>query len=240
MFLHTPSQGVSCPCTFLEIRKKFLHRCSFRRTTDLPHSLCKASRHRILTTVLDREEERPSKAESSLHEHDELYTLAAQVSDRQKSQAGTSTSYGSLRNTGQHPAPPQKRQVCGISSTEDESGQTPSLTGPPRLVRPTRMSTGTPAEQNSSPSLAEADIGSSHGMAIVDRGRAAERVYWRGSVMSREAVLGRMLVRLPAGHSVADVLGGEMLSSKQITRCLPASQLLSQLRPFHSTSSQFS
>ncbi|BDA43178.1 Pentatricopeptide repeat-containing protein At5g02860 [Coccomyxa sp. Obi] len=57
-------------------------------------------------------------------------------------------------------------------------------------------------------------------MPIMDRGPAAERVYWRGSVMSREAVLGRMLVCLPAGHSVADVLDGEMLCSKQITRLL--------------------
>ena len=184
-----------------------------------------------MSTVLEREEERPSKAESFPHKHDELYTLAAQISDRQQSQAGASTSYGSLSNTSRHPAPAQKRQVSGVSSTEVESGQTPELTGPPRLVRPSRpgkaSTAGTSVGHSSSPSLAEASIdSSSHGMPVMDRGPAAERVYWKGSIMSREAVLGRMLVRLPAGHSVADVLDGEMLSSKQITRCLAAFHII--------------
>ena len=37
--------------------------------------------------------------------------------------------------------------------------------------------------------------------------------------MSREAVLGRRLLGPSKGASVASVLQGEMLSSKQITRC---------------------
>ena len=47
-----------------------------------------------------------------------------------------------------------------------------------------------------------------------------QRVYWRGSVTSREAVLGRRLLSSNGRASVACVLQGEMLSSKQITRCL--------------------
>ncbi len=45
-----------------------------------------------------------------------------------------------------------------------------------------------------------------------------QRVYWRGSVTSREAVLGRRLLSSNGQASVASVLQGEMLSSKQITR----------------------
>ncbi len=227
MFLHTPSQGVSSSCISLEIRKILLHRRRSQQTTKCPLFLCKASGHYVWGTVLDREAERPSKPGNLSHEHDELLQLAAQLSGRQESQAGTGTSYGSIPKTSQHTAPLQGRRVSGVSSTDSKSGQTPSLTGPPRLVRPSlprRTSTETSAEHSSSASLVAAGIDSSHGMPIVDRSPAAERVYWRGSVMSREAVLGRMLVRLPAGHSVGDVLYGEMLSSKQITRCLAAPQ----------------
>ena len=46
-----------------------------------------------------------------------------------------------------------------------------------------------------------------------------KRVYWRGSATSREAVLGRRLLSSNGQASVASVLQGEMLSSKQITRC---------------------
>lgn len=45
-----------------------------------------------------------------------------------------------------------------------------------------------------------------------------QRIYWRGSVTSREAVLGRRLLSSNGQASVASVLQGEMLSSKQITR----------------------
>lgn len=45
-----------------------------------------------------------------------------------------------------------------------------------------------------------------------------QHVYWRGSVTSREAVLGRRLLGSSGQASAASVLQGEMLSSKQITR----------------------
>ena len=65
-----------------------------------------------------------------------------------------------------------------------------------------------------------------------------QRVYWRGSVTSREAVLGRRLLSSNGQASVASVLQGEMLSSKQITRCAHAELLLASasvaLRRLHS------
>ena len=59
-----------------------------------------------------------------------------------------------------------------------------------------------------------------------DRAPPQQRhVYWRGSVTSREAVLGRRLLSSNGQASIASVLQGEMLSSKQITRCLPSVSL---------------
>ena len=57
-----------------------------------------------------------------------------------------------------------------------------------------------------------------------------EHVYWRGSATSRSAVLGRRLLSLGSKDGIASVLQGQMLSSKEITRCSPSSwsTLLSQ------------
>lgn len=54
---------------------------------------------------------------------------------------------------------------------------------------------------------------------LLDKGPAVQHSFWTGGVLSREAVLGRALVSLGPHGNVADALAGQMLSSKQITRC---------------------
>lgn len=133
-----------------------------------------------------------------------------QILDRQQSPAGASTSNAATSATQSNLEGPKKATA---------SRHTLSLTVSPDLVRPNLPRRPSEGELLSDTNLLTED--SSGGTPSVDRGPAGTaggRVYWRGSVTSREAVLGRMLVHLPAGASVAGVLAGQMLSSKQITR----------------------
>jgi hypothetical protein len=176
---------------------------SFLRTESGQHSV---------GAILDPLYTKSSNVKNTIDSDSTIYG----TSGRQNSQASASTSYG-----GQQAVPRQDCKDAGSPRRLSASTEVPRLSGPPRLVRPNRprdSSRDSAAEDSNAPSPLKVSHGSG-AAASMDRAPAMERVYWQGSVMSREAVLGRMLVALPHGTSVAEVLKGQMLCSKQITRC---------------------
>lgn len=84
----------------------------------------------------------------------------------------------------------------------------------PELQPSTSLNSPAASERLQSP-ISPAPLTSASDRALPQR----KRIYWRGSATSREAVLGRRLLSSNGQASVASVLQGEMLSSKQITRC---------------------
>ncbi len=164
--------------------------------------------------VLDRDSARSSDKGNFIDTDAALYTTL----DRQRSQEGASTSYGSLPEGGKQAAHGKDLVKDDNHTPSTASTEVPKLSGPPRMVRPSpprQPSQEAGTDPSNHPSLSDG----SSAAATLDRGPAVERVYWTGSVLSREAVLGRMLVGLPQGASVSQVLEGQMLCSKQITRC---------------------
>lgn len=123
-----------------------------------------------------------------------------------------------------HPSSGRHLSVTAIPAAAEE----PCLAGPPKRPRLSRGPAETEVRPRESPAALVMNEGLQQGLPPAPLTSAADRapppqqrVYWRGSVMSREAVLGRRLVASTGPFSVSAVLQGQMLSSKQITRSAP-------------------
>lgn len=123
-----------------------------------------------------------------------------------------------------HPSSGRHLSVTAIPAAAEE----PCLAGPPKRPRLSRGPAEIEFRPRESPAAPVMNEGLQQGLPPAPLTSAADRapppqqrVYWRGSVMSREAVLGRRLVASTGPFSVSAVLQGQMLSSKQITRSAP-------------------